>query len=239
MSDWAEADPWGAARKRFAIERGEKVLDVGCGASPFAPATHLCDVVCGDDGSRFLQGSPLTTDLPFFQASVEALPVADKAFDFVYCTHVLEHVADPAAACRELSRVGRRGYVECPAAWIERLFHAPEHRWLVDHEQGRLTFRELLDEECHDLLGLQYEILPLLEEAEFRAYWNRAEVRRARLVEFYWEGRIDCVVIPRAERKNRGSLRWFYGAPDGSPPAPPNGGPAPLSAPLWRAWRRS
>jgi ubiquinone/menaquinone biosynthesis C-methylase UbiE len=223
------------ARERFTIHAGERVLDVGCGASPFPPSTHLCDVLWSDDRTRLVHGPP-RSDLPFFLASVESLPFADKAFDFVHCTHVLEHVPDPIAACRELSRVGRRGYVECPAAWIERLFHAPEHRWLVDHERGRLVFRELLDEERQDLLGLQFEILELLKDDRFRAHWNRAAVRRERLVEFYWEGRIECEVIPRAERRNRGALRWFYRAnpTDGPGPALPG---KPDSSLHLRGWR--
>lgn len=225
-----------AARERFAIHGSERVLDVGCGASPFALATHLCDVTWLQNGDRLVRAAP-ASGLPFFQARVEALPVSDKAFDFVYCTHVLEHVPDPAAACRELSRVARRGYVECPASWIERLFHSPEHRWLVDHEGGRLTFRELLDDERRDLLGVQYEILPLLENPDFAAYWNRPDVRRGRLVEFYWEGRIDCAVIPRAQRRHGGALRWFYGAGEG-PSGDADGG-APATVSIRDAWRRA
>jgi ubiquinone/menaquinone biosynthesis C-methylase UbiE len=232
-NDGADAFLLRLARHRFTIHDGERVLDVGCGASPFPPATHLCDVSWTDEEARLVNGPP-RSDLPFVLGSVESLPFAAKSFDFVHCTHVLEHVPDPAAACRELARVGRRGYVECPAAWIERVFHAPEHHWLVDHEEGRLIFRELLDEEHEDLLGLQYEILELLKNERFRAHWNRARVKRERLVEFYWEGHIDCEVIPKAERRNRGALRWFYTAHE--PPLPgADGGPE--SSLLLRRWR--
>lgn len=208
-----------AARARFALSPSERVLDVGCGALPFAAATHLCDVSRSDDSQRLLGPLPRLA-LPFFEASAECLPLGDKSFDFVHCTHVLEHLRDPAAACRELSRVGRRGYVECPASWIERVFHSPDHRWLVDHEQGRLVFRELLDDERRDLLGLQYEILSWLEQRDFQAYWQRSDVRAARLVQYYWEGRIECLVVPRAQRRAAGAARWFHAVVPPAPNAP-------------------
>ena len=50
------------------------------------------------------------------------------------CSHVLEHVKDPAAAAAEISRIGKRGLVECPHPFKEVLFAFQldmEHRWWV------------------------------------------------------------------------------------------------------------
>jgi ubiquinone/menaquinone biosynthesis C-methylase UbiE len=49
--------------------------------------------------------------LPFSTASVLALPFAARSFDVVLCMEVLEHLAEPAVAVRELARVTRRGLV--------------------------------------------------------------------------------------------------------------------------------
>lgn len=224
-------------RRRFDLGPDDRVLDVGCGALPFPLATHLCDLTRSDDSER-LFGTIPALDRPFVECDVQALPFRDKAFDFVFCTHVLEHVADPVAACRELERVARRGYVECPASWIERVFHSPDHRWLVDHEQGRLVFREILEEEERDILGVQYEILRLLEDPGFRDYWQSPAVRRSRLVEFYWEGRLGVEAVRREERRAAGSLRWFHRAPreERAEPAPPPRPPRAegLLQALWR-----
>jgi SAM-dependent methyltransferase len=226
-------------RRRFDLTPGDQVLDVGCGTLPFALATHLCDLTRSDDSQRLLGPMP-PLDRPFVECDVQALPFADKAFDFVVCAHVLEHVADPAAACRELERVARRGYVECPASWLERVFHSPDHRWLVDHEQGRLIFREILPEEEQDILGLQLEILHLLEDEGFREYWQSPAVRRARLVELYWEGHLGVTVMRREERRSAGSLRWFHRPPRergdsgaAQPARPPRAADGLLRA-LWR-----
>lgn len=194
---------------RFGIRKGDKVLDVGCGAFPFPFATHLTDASLTDNSER--SGMPIPrTALPLFECPVESMPFHDGEFDFVYCAHVLEHVADPRIACRELMRVGRRGYIECPRSWVEYAFHSPEHRWLVDHEQGRLIFREKLDEEKRDFLGIQYSIFEWSRHDDFRQYWNSPQIRAVRNVEFYWEGKFDIVVVSKEERKNAEAHAWFY-----------------------------
>ena len=52
---------------------------------------------------------------PLFAADAADMPFADGVFDYVVCSHVLEHVPDPAAVIGEITRVGRAGYIEVPA----------------------------------------------------------------------------------------------------------------------------
>ena len=79
-----------------------RVLDVGCGAKPyeslFAP---YADSYVGVD--------PVENPRAELKGSVEALPVADGAFDVVLCNQVLEHCDDPAKAVSELRRVTAPG----------------------------------------------------------------------------------------------------------------------------------
>ena len=195
-------------KKRFSLGDGDKVLDAGCGADPFPFATHLSDKSLTDDSERF--GAFPITDLPAFECSVEKMPFADKEFDFVYCSHVLEHVDDPASACRELIRVGKRGYIECPYAWHEIVFHSKSHKWLVDHERHVLIFREKLEEEKIDVLGIQEAVLDFKKHPEIEAYFESRATQKLRQVEFYWEDTFDFLVIPRSERKQAGLYPLVY-----------------------------
>ena len=54
--------------------------------------------------------------------SARELPFRDTTFDFVYCSQVLECVKNPLAACREIMRVGKRGYIETPTLGKDTLF---------------------------------------------------------------------------------------------------------------------
>jgi SAM-dependent methyltransferase len=179
-----------------------RVLDVGCGNQPLPWATHLADLSITDHSQRFGQSIPAGLR-PLVQCSVEALPFADKSFAFVRCTHVLEHVANPAAACEELSRVGLRGYIECPRSWVEYVFSAVGHRWLVDAESGVLIFREKAAREYKDPLGIRDALLPRLgRDAAFARHWNSASVRAVRNVEYRWTDRVRYLVLRAGERSS-------------------------------------
>lgn len=92
-----------------------RILEVGVGEG------EVADRVAGRFPDAFVTG----IDLPDptlaehwsskrFAASfadIESLPFGDATFDLVLAIEVLEHVPDPAAALRELSRVARRDVV--------------------------------------------------------------------------------------------------------------------------------
>jgi SAM-dependent methyltransferase len=187
---------------RFGIRRGDRVLDIGCGGLPYPFATHLADLSLTDHSDRFGLAVPLG-DRPVFECSVEQMPFDDYEFDFVYCAHVLEHTENPEAACRELMRVGRRGYIECPRSWAEYVFSAPAHRWLVDLECGVLVFREKVPAEEGNPLGLRWSIFALLERPEFRNHWDSPEMYELRTVQLIWEDAFPFVVIRASERQVR------------------------------------
>jgi SAM-dependent methyltransferase len=143
------------------------VLDVGSGGAPNLRANVLCDRFVGDDTDRL--GTPLAypAGRPFIVGDAQTLPFADRAFDFVVCSHVLEHVADPAAVVAELQRVARAGYVETPSRAAEKMHSLPIHQWLVSHEDGRLVFeaktRAVLDGELVEWFERQ-----MAENPDFR-----------------------------------------------------------------------
>lgn len=73
---------------------------------------------CGDMDTVFkkaeiqLCGEALPVDIV---ANGDCIPVADKSFDFVISSHVIEHFFDPIAAIKEWVRIARRYvYIICP-----------------------------------------------------------------------------------------------------------------------------
>lgn len=162
----------------FDIEPQDNVLDIGSGGCPFPHATILVD--------RFLEMTKhrsedlVTGEKPLVLADISTLPFKDKSFDFVYCSHVLEHVEDPMKACSEIMRVGYRGFIETPTLSKDMMFAWADgmHKWHVIAIADILVFFEyskrqmegirtsawrdiIVDRFYHPLQGAFYENLDL------------------------------------------------------------------------------
>jgi len=120
------------------------LLDVGAGASPFARADWVLDLMAYSD--RGLYG-PSSADERFTadtwvqrdMCAKTPWPFANGQFDFAVCSHTLEDIRDPVWVCEELQRVARAGYVEVPSLEEELTFGVQgdwvgwaHHHWLVD-----------------------------------------------------------------------------------------------------------
>lgn len=90
---------------------GKSVCDVGCGSgflvryirdnSPAKPKRVVgVDIVAPE--------LPENVGIEFFEGNAEKLPFADKEFDTVVCTHVIEHILDYRKALAELRRITRK-----------------------------------------------------------------------------------------------------------------------------------
>ncbi len=99
------------------LEAGMDVLDLGCG--PGSITVGLADIVApgsvlGIDRSAdvIAQASAAhgdTANAEFREGNVYDLDAADESFDVVHAHQVLQHLADPVAALREMRRVVRPG----------------------------------------------------------------------------------------------------------------------------------
>ena len=142
------------------LKPSDLVLDIGGWACPFNRANWVMDaepyetrgyyrtygMVSSQGGNRewFTRDTWVQRDI----CSKEPFPFADKYFDFVICSHVLEDIRDPLWVCSEMIRVAKRGYIEVPSReWescrgVERkkMVGCSHHRWLIDIESDRITF---------------------------------------------------------------------------------------------------
>lgn len=128
-------------RIKVPVGSGDLMLDVGCGDKPHWRADVLVDkFLDGEHAKQRNLGGDVVAVEPLFESPLENLPFCDDAFDFVYCSHVLEHVLDPQTAIGELMRVGKSGYIEVPFVGIQKIYDQETHVWFCDLRDGTLTF---------------------------------------------------------------------------------------------------
>ena len=126
-------------RPEMNIRADDFVLEIGSGHNPKARSDVLCDKFIEDDEQR---GGKIIADRPIVEADGQFLPFSDKAFDYVICSHVLEHVEDPRQLIAELMRVANRGYIETPSEIGERIYGWHYHNWVINLIDDRLVLQK-------------------------------------------------------------------------------------------------
>ena len=169
------------------IHPGDFVLEIGSGHNPKTRSDVLCDKFIEDDEQR---GGSIVTDRPLVEADGQFLPFADAAFDYVICSHVLEHVEDPELLIAELMRVASRGYIETPSEIGERIYGWRYHHWVVNLIDGRLTLQK---NNQRAQFGQLFHTLAAKDK-----YWKRFHITHHSLflVQYEWEGKIDYEILP-------------------------------------------
>ena len=104
-----------------------KILDIGCGYTANKYSTHVADT---QDFSN------LYKDKKFTHIKEKKLPFADKEFNFIIASHVLEHVEDIEYFIKELERVANSGYIEVPTRLEDNLVDVNEkaHIWWINFD---------------------------------------------------------------------------------------------------------
>lgn len=195
----------------FAVKPEEKVLDIGSGDSPFAPADVLCERFPWDDNERTAR---FKQDRPLVIGDIEALPFKDKAFDFIHCSHVLEHTFHPEKAIAELMRVGRRGYIEVPSSYYEKTLRSyAGHLWFIQEENGTLVFkpkpRGIVDQEQINVLEQQ-----LLERDSLFSAFYYARLSSLFTIRLWWKDTIPFRLegsLDSLENFTKGSADMSHG----------------------------
>ncbi len=159
----------------FYVKKGDLVIDIGSGDKPFWRADVFFDNLSLANNQR-ISHLPTVHDVGlFFDGNVEAMPFKDKAFDFSFCSHLLEHVQNPAAALQEIMRISKRGYIEVPSAAIESLSPFESHLWYIYHVNHRLVFVRK-SKLMHDMQTLQVKtygyLVKKVKRPFIRLYWN-------------------------------------------------------------------
>lgn len=195
-------------RHDLRIKRKDKVLEIGPGHDPMFRSNVIIDKFPHDNTHRCGK-IRVFPHQQFIESGGEELPFADNTFDYVICNQVLEHVEDPHRFITEITRVGKRGYIETPSMLGELMFPKESHRWVILLIDDKLIFYEKtrMPGNYRNNYGevflnyLPYQSLPfkMLYVSEPNLLLNRIE----------WEDSVECLVNPEdAYYSNFFTRKW-------------------------------
>ena len=133
-------------------------LDVASGAKPFPKADLLCDLNVKPVRDRRMKNL-VRSGKPFVQCDSRFLPFKDKAFDFVTSYYLIEHINDPWSFFKELKRVSKHGYVQCPSRLNELLYGEDVHNWIIYKRNNQLLVKPITNGERVVRLGFIFQNL--------------------------------------------------------------------------------
>ena len=154
------------------------ILDIGCNIAPVEYAQTVADI---QDFSDFYKEK----NKKFILIQNKILPFKDNEFDFVYASHVIEHVDDVSFFINELKRISKQGYIELPSLLEDNLVlsanSTEDHKWIFKFDDVE---KVLLVEKKKELIepfithGVLFETL-------------RKNFRSSLVLELLWENEIN------------------------------------------------
>jgi len=125
------------------IKDGYKVLEVGPGGNPHPLADVLLEKNFKSKSAAEAQrgyAPEIKTDKKIVFYEGDRFPFQNNEFDYVICSHVIEHVEEVGLFLKELKRVAPRGYIEFPNVFYELINYQNVHLWLMNYRNGKMLF---------------------------------------------------------------------------------------------------
>lgn len=127
-------------QKIKSIKPNDLVLEIGPGSTPHHRSNEFLELDFDSEITKVSQRGGISKDPSFGARKLHfykggKFPFNDNSFDYVICTHVIEHVLDPELFVSELIRVsGGRGYIEYPLVTCEYLYNFDVHLQLIKYD---------------------------------------------------------------------------------------------------------
>ncbi|PUE31188.1 hypothetical protein B9Z35_09195 [Limnohabitans sp. Jir61] len=131
------------------IRPKDKVLEIGPGASPHPRSNAFLELNFDTVQDKISQRGGIVNEAnfngrPVYYYDGGGFPFENNQFDYVICSHVIEHVPDPVYFLGELFRVSSgRGYLEYPLITYEYLYDFDVHLNFVKFDFERNVLRYL------------------------------------------------------------------------------------------------
>lgn len=188
---------WYLRKFRLDIPKNGLVLDVGSGDDPYPQADVLCEKSLKDNIERN-GAAAVIIDRPFVVGDGEKLPFLDKVFDYVICSHLIEHLEHPQKCLDELMRVGKAGYIECPSQFGEMMTSYPFHKFFVLKKNDKLILKRKQKPKFNDFLQETFWARCVPDKNFIRFFYKNIDLFA---ITYEWKRKIDYIIEDSPEYK--------------------------------------
>lgn len=176
----------------FPIDKDALVVDIGSGDKPFWRGDVFFDKLSLPNNQRFTETGVVDSIGLFIDGDVNKTPFKNKAFDFSFCGHLLEHVKNPELAIKEIVRISKSGYIESPNGLLESILPYQSHIWFIYLDGKKLIFVRK-SKKMHDILTKNG---PLANKKSWMQLKNP-------FIRLYWKNNIEYEIIDNLKESEK------------------------------------
>ena len=117
--------------KILSIKETDRVLEIGPGSLPHPRSDVFLELQydCDEEAQKQRGGlDKISLGKPVIYYDGGSFPFNDNEFDYVICSHVIEHVDNPDIFLNELKRIAPKGYLEYPIIYYDFLYNYNCHK---------------------------------------------------------------------------------------------------------------
>ncbi len=125
------------------IKPSDYVLEIGPGSHPHPRSDVLLEKIFENKKIAKRQRGltpEIKTDKKIIYYDGGKFPFSDKEFDYVICSHVIEHVIDVELFLEELFRIAKKGYLEYPLVYYDYIYNFAEHVTFLKYSNDTLYY---------------------------------------------------------------------------------------------------
>lgn len=176
---------------------GCRVLEIGPGGYPHPRSDVLLEKRFNDDAIAEAQRGYAPKhnsrqEIVYYDGG--EFPFSDNEFDYVICSHVLEHIPESELDffIYEMQRVGKRGFIEFPTIFYELLNYQDVHLWLMNYRDNTILFLDKKTFKSNYIHKIYREMFYGVDNYMSKSYMRYRELY---FNAFVWENSITYKIV--------------------------------------------
>jgi ubiquinone/menaquinone biosynthesis C-methylase UbiE len=158
------------------IQDSDLVLEIGPGSTPYHRSNVFLEMKWEDETIQKAQRGELKGNLNSEKTIVyydgTVFPFQNHEFDYVICSHVIEHVPNVDLFLSELFRIAKKGYIEYPTIYFEFIYNINVHLNIQKFKDGCFFYMDKKDSNILGYAHMQFFFGEIIQKGYLKDLYN-------------------------------------------------------------------